>query len=217
MLQFQRLLLLDGVKDWDGWAHIRSLLVSSQSADMKRVHVEDFVHRFVRRCQINCVYADFPSGAERKKVLEEEGYATGHATGQGCDSLIDALQLLLAFNVINGPSADAKAPLWRHEACELARQHLCDHSDVGLHRRLRSEAGEVVDVAPDVHARAFLEHHKHASEIVSFLIARFGLQNPSCVRPFRVVVFSRFDGSSGLSIGKGIDIMFRGGEGIPPQ
>ena len=113
------------------------------------------------------MYTDFLSDAERRKVLEEEGYAIGHSTGQRCNSLIDSLlQLLLAFNVINGPSADAKAPLWRHEACELARQHFCDHSDVGLHPRLRSEAGEVVDVAPDMHARAFLEHHKHAPAIV---------------------------------------------------
>ena len=101
MLQLQRLLLLDGVKEWDGWARIKSLLVSSQSHDMKRVHVEDFVNRFVRRCQINCVYEDFPSDAERRKVLEEEGYAIGHATGQGCNSLNDSLlQLLLAFDVI---------------------------------------------------------------------------------------------------------------------
>ena len=74
-----------------------------------------------------------PSDAERRKVLEEEGYATGHATGQGCNSLIDyLLRLLLVFNIINGPCADAKAPLWRHEACELARQHLLDHSGLGL-------------------------------------------------------------------------------------
>ena len=83
--------------------------------------------------------------------------------------------MLLAFNVINGPSGDAKVPLWRHEACELAMQHLCDHSDVSFHPRVRSEAGEVVDVARHVHARAFLEHHKHASAIVSFLVERFFL------------------------------------------
>ena len=60
---------------------------------------------------------------------------------------------------------------------------------MGLHPRLRSEAGEVVDVARDVHARAFLEHRKHSSEIVSFLIERFGLQNPTYIRRFRIVVF----------------------------
>ena len=74
-----------------------------------------------------------PSDAERRKVLEEEGYATGHATGQGGNSLIESfLQLPLAVNAINGPSADAKGQLWRLEACELARQHLLDHSGLGL-------------------------------------------------------------------------------------
>ena len=218
VLQLQRLLLLDIIREWDGWAHIKALLDSSQEHDLKRVHVEDFVHRFIRRCQTNCVYEDFPSDDERRKVLKEEGYDIRSATGHGCNSLIDSLlQLLLTLNVINGPPADAKAPLWRIEACELARQHLCDHSDVGLHPRQRSEAGEVVDVAAGVHARAFLEHHKHASAIVSFLVQRFGLQNPSYVRPFRVVVFSRFDGASSNSIDEGIDIIFRGGEDIPPQ
>ena len=32
---------------------------------------------------------------------------------------------------------------------------------------------------------------------------------------FRVVVFPRFDGSSGTSIDEGIDLLLRGGEGIP--
>ena len=86
VLQLQRLLLLDGVKTWDGWDDIKSLLVSSQSQDMKRVHVEDFVYRFVRRCQTNCVYEDSPSDAERRAVLAEEGYAIGSATGQRCNS-----------------------------------------------------------------------------------------------------------------------------------
>ena len=56
VLQFQRLLLVDGVKEWDGWAHVKSLLlVSSQTQNMKRVYLEEFVHAFIQRCQINCV------------------------------------------------------------------------------------------------------------------------------------------------------------------
>ena len=39
-LQLQRLCLLDGMKTWDGWDHIKSSLLSSQSHDMTRVHVE---------------------------------------------------------------------------------------------------------------------------------------------------------------------------------
>ena len=37
------------------------------------------------------------------------------------------------------------------------------------------------------------------------------------LRPFRIVVFSRFDDAFGNLIDEGIDIMFNGGEGIPPQ
>ena len=88
----------------------------------------------------------------------------------------------------------------------------------GLHPRIRSQAGEAVVVTPDVHARAFLEHHKHASAIVSFLIERFGLQNPNCIRPFRISVLSRFDAACIHSSNDKIEIMFRGGaEDIPPQ
>ena len=51
--------------------HACHLLVSSQNHDMKRLYVEDFVHTFARRCQVNCVYEDVPSDADRRKVLEE--------------------------------------------------------------------------------------------------------------------------------------------------
>ena len=169
VFQLQRLLRLDWIKKWDGWAYITSLLVASQDEEKKRVHVEDFVYRFVSLCQANCLYDDFPSDAERRKGLEEEGYAVGKATGQGCNSLIaSVLQLLLSLEIINPPSADVTVPYWRHEVCELVRQHFCSVSDVSLHPRLRSEAGKVVDVADDVHSRAFLEHHKHARAIVYF-------------------------------------------------
>ena len=43
-----------------------------------------------------------------------------------------------------------------------------------LRPRLRREAGEVVDVSPDVHVGAFLDHHKHDSEVVCFYSKDFG-------------------------------------------
>ena len=109
------------------------------------------------------------------------------STGQRCNSLIDSLlQALLALDIINGPSADDKPLVWRHEVCELTRKHLCEHVDVCLRPRVRSQEGEAVVVTPDVHARAFLDHYKHAAEIVLFLIERFGFQNPNDTRPVRI-------------------------------
>ena len=65
MLQLQRLLLLDGVMAWNGWSEIKALLSSSISDDVKQIHVRDFVYRFVRRCQTDCIYDDCPSDTER--------------------------------------------------------------------------------------------------------------------------------------------------------
>ena len=48
------------------------------------------------------MYEDFPSDMDRKKVLEEEGYAIGNSAGQRCNSLIESiLQALLASVIIN--------------------------------------------------------------------------------------------------------------------
>ena len=214
--QLQRLLLLEGVTEWDGWASIKSVLSCSPSDAMKRVHVEEFVDRFVRRCQKDCVYDGFPSDADRIETLKKSGYALKKVTGHGCNSLIDScLLLLLHFKVINGPPPDANLAHWRHEACEEVRKHLCNHSDVTLHPRFKSRAGEAVAVESDVHQRAFLQHRTHVREVVTFLISKFNLQNPNYVRSFRVVVFSRFDCPAwGDDV---IEINFPGGEEVPVQ
>ena len=119
------------------------------------------------------MYEDFPTDDERKQHLQDDGYTIGRATGHRCNSLIDSLlQSLLASDIINGPSADEKPLLWRNEVCELTRKHLCEHADISMHPRVRSQAGEAVLVAPDVHARAFLQHYKHANEIILFLFRK---------------------------------------------
>ena len=103
------------------------------------------------------------------------------------------LLLLLHFKIINGPPSSAKAAHWRHEACEAVRTHLCTHSDVTFHPRVKSKGGEPVIVEAAVHQRAFLQHRTHVREVMTFLISKFGLQNPDYVRSYRVEDFSRFD------------------------
>lgn len=91
VLQLQRLLMLPDVKSWCGWKEIKSLLEGCECHVMKQFHVDDFVYRFARRCQSNCVYEDFPTDEERKQHLQDDGYTIGRATGHRCNSLIDSL------------------------------------------------------------------------------------------------------------------------------
>lgn len=113
------LLRLDGVKDREGWADIKPVFATSPNDAVAGVYVEDVVDRVVRLCQGNCLYEGFLSGAERREVLEELGYAIGHASGQGCNCVIDSLlQVLLQVNVNKCPSDDVNVSSWRHEACE---------------------------------------------------------------------------------------------------
>lgn len=94
---------------------------------------------------------------------------------------------------------------------------MCEHADISLHPRVRSQAGEAVSVAPDIHARAFLEHYKHAKEIFVFLIKKFGFQNPNYNRPFRILIYSRFDSALVDVIDKHIDVTYAGCECLPPH
>ena len=71
--QLQRLLLLEGITEWDGWASIKSVLSCCASDAMKRVHVEEFMDPFVRRCQKDCVYDGFPSDADGIETLKKVG------------------------------------------------------------------------------------------------------------------------------------------------
>ena len=52
----------------------------------------------------------------------------------------------------------------------------------------------VRDVPHDQHARAFLEHYAHASEIVILFLAYAGVANANISRGFKLIVLTRFDG-----------------------
>ena len=86
--------------------------------------------------------------------------------------------------------------MWRHEVCELVRQHLCKHENVRVHPRQRNDLNGVMNVPEEEHARAYLEHQKHSDAIVRFLITQLGLQNVNYVRCFRVVVSQDLMGKS---------------------
>ena len=58
--------------------------------------------------------------------------------------------------------------MWRHEVCELVRDHLCGREDVASRPRQRNELHAIMKALEEVHARAYLEHHKHSEAIVIF-------------------------------------------------
>ena len=102
--------------------------------------IKDVVSRFVRRCQVNCVYDGFPSDAEYRKSLIEKRFTIGHTSGHNCNSLIDSLlQLLVHHKVVKGPPSGLPVHLWRSGLCEMTRSHLCNHDNIGLRPRLRDE------------------------------------------------------------------------------
>ena len=69
----------------------------------------------------------------------------------------------------------------------MTRSHLRQHENVALRPRLRDETYKELNVTEDEHSRAFLEHHKHATAILKFLIERAGLKNAAYSRPLRIV------------------------------
>ena len=74
---------------------------------------------------------------------------------------------------------------WQHEACEAVRLHLCQHSNTSFHPRQRDENHRVRDVPHDQHARAFLEHYAHASEIFKLFLAYAGVANANNSHGFK--------------------------------
>ena len=73
-------------------------------------------------------------------------------------------------NVVRCLTDTANVGMWRHEACELARQFLCSHADVTLRPRLQRDLQEHPDLSVDVFERAFLDHRKHAGALIIFLL-----------------------------------------------
>ena len=99
------------------------------------------------------------------------------------------MQLLLHHGVLKGPGGGLAIEKWRHDMCQQVRRHLSEHVDEALRPRERNDSHAVLVVPDDVHACAFLQHHRHAQEIINLFVANLDL-----LRCVRVICFCRFDG-----------------------
>ena len=128
----------------------------------------------------------YPRDTSRRKELIEQGYIIGKSSGHGCNCLADSLlQLLLHEGVLKGPENTLALEKWRHDMCQQVRKHLNESVDEALRPRERNDSQVVLDVLDDVHASAFLQHHRHSEAIIKFCIA-----NIECPRSFRVICVS---------------------------
>ena len=116
--QLHRLLLLENVRSWPEWHQIGER-VKAANDWQKHLYMMDIITKFVRKCQENCIYEEFPSDKAYRLTLDGSGFAIGHLGGQPCNSLTySILQLLLVFKIINYPPTGSKREMWCHELCE---------------------------------------------------------------------------------------------------
>ena len=114
----------------------------------------------------------YPRDASRRKELFEQGYIVGKSSGHGCNCLADSLlQLLLHEEVLKSPDNTLALEKWRPDMCQQVRKHLNDNVDEALRPRDRNDSQVVLDVLEDVHASAFLQHHRHSQAIIKFFMA----------------------------------------------
>ena len=192
--QLQRLLSQDWVRTWNGWKKVAEELDGGMHEDIQQVIVDDFIVCFTSLC-MDLVVFTYPSDKERKRSLQNQGYTFGVGSGYAFNCLSDSLlQLLISHKIIRESRGNGAQARWRHDACEAVRRHLCEQPDESLRPRERDHANRIRDVSEEDHARAFLEHHKHAAAIVQFLILFAGTDDVHISRGCRLVVFSRFDG-----------------------
>ena len=96
----------------------------------------------------------------------------GEAAGNNC--LIDSLlQGLVYHNVIVQKDSSFKDWVWRRKNCAEVREHLCLHDDVRVRPKQRDDRNNIREVLQDAHNRAFLQHHRHAGPIVTYLIDKY--------------------------------------------
>ena len=78
------------------------------------------------------------------------------------------------------PGGSLAIETWRHDMCQQVRRHLHEDVDEAMRPHDRNESHAVLDVPDDVHACAFLQHHSHAQQIISDVVANFDF--PRAVR-----------------------------------
>ena len=111
----------------------------------------------------------YPRDTSRCKELIEQAYMLGKSSGHGCNCLSDSvLQLVLHEGVLQGPENTLALEKWRHELCQAVRKHLNVNVNEAFRPRERNDSQLVFDVVDDVHASAFLQHHRHSEAIIIF-------------------------------------------------
>ena len=121
------------------------------------------------------------------------------------------LQFVLHGGVLKGPDKTLALEKWRHDMCQQVRKHLNEDVDEALRPRERNDSQVVLDVLDDVHASAFLQHHRHSQAIIKLCVA-----NIEFPRYVRVICFSRFDGVVVDSEQDVVDVPIVSDAGIPP-
>ena len=108
----------------------------------------------------------FPTDVQRMAQLESQGWELrkGSVWGRG-DCLADSLlQLSVVHGILPEELNADDGRRERNAACAAVRAHLCGHASLEL--RPRNSEG-VQD------PESYLEHDRHAAEILSFFLARF--------------------------------------------
>ena len=173
------------MKDWAGWREVKDILGKRCSNAFKGVIIEDCINKFALLCQDAAMVDQYPRDANRRKELFDQGYTIGNCSGHRCNCLADSLlQLLLHHGVLKGPGGSLAIEKWRHDMCQQVRRHLNEHVDEAMRPHDRNDSHAVLDVPDDVHACAFLQHHRHAQEIINYFVA-----DSDFPRSFRVIVF----------------------------
>ena len=145
--------------------------------------IEDCIKNVALLCQDIVMVDQYPRDASRRKELFEQGYIVGKSSGHGCNCLADSLlRLLLHEGVLKGPDSTLALEKWRHDMCQQVRKHL-NEVVKALRPRERNDSQVVLDVLDDVHASAFLQHHRHSQAIIKLFLA-----NAEFPRSSRVII-----------------------------
>ena len=174
----RRTVLSDWSTTWDGWqeaGHFLHLVDADVSAQADVIH--DCIKRF---CSI--ALANVTPQAKSDCARRNELHASGKVIGEGLvfdenACLADSLLQLLAAHGFLARDLCANTTMAkkrRKDACQQARLFLVNHADPSLRPLLRDALGNALNAEPEEHARAFLEHDRHAMALTDFFLDHFG-------------------------------------------
>ena len=193
--QLHRLLSQTWLRSWEGWDEWDRSNRNIGSSDLSD---DSFAEELVRRIvaiSMDQVVTDFPTDAERRQEpLDSFQLDVKHGDGAGNNCLIDSLLQCLSYHgVIVMPKTECRPVKWRRNLCDEVRSYLCGHDDVRLHPKQRDECSAIRSVSSELHNVAFLEHHRHAAAIVTYLVSKYAEKDLDLSCGFSVTIYSRFD------------------------